>query len=83
MLLVGVMSRSVATGGIGGYAEALAHLKPPYWWTYSSRRLEEDLVVSVEGVADVVGSSWGAAWQMITGDKNLNTSIPVEEVLNR
>ena len=63
--------------------DAFAHLKPPYWWTYSSRRLEEDLVVSVEGVADVVGSSWGAAWQMITGDEDLKTSIPVEEVLNR
>ena len=62
---------------------AFAHLKPPYWWTYSSRRLAEDLVISVEGVADVVGSSWGAAWQMITDDEALKSSIPVDEVLNR
>ncbi len=62
--------------------DAFAHLKPPYWWTYSSRRLEEDFVVSVEGVADVVGSSWGAAWQRITGDEGVKTSIPVEKVLN-
>ena len=61
---------------------AFAHLKGPWWWTYSSRRLEEDLVVSTDGIADVVMSTWGAAWQQVTDDAPAETSIPVDEVLN-
>jgi hypothetical protein len=63
--------------------DAFAQIKGPWWWTYSSRRLDEDLVVAVSGVAEVVASTWGAAWQQITGDAPAATSVPVEEVLNR
>ena len=61
---------------------AFADVKGPWWWTYSSRRLEEDLVVSATGVAEVVLSTWGAAWQRITEDAPADTSIPLKDVLN-
>lgn len=61
--------------------DGLRDLKGPWFWTYSSRVLEKDLLVSSTGVTEIVGQGRGGGWQRITQAEPAPTSVPIEEIL--
>ena len=60
----------------------LKSLKGPWFWTYSSRVLEEDLVVSANGKTEIIGQLRGAAWQRVTNEQPAASSEPIEKYLD-
>lgn len=61
--------------------DGLSDIKGPWFWSYSSRVLEEDLLVSSHGVTEIIGQSRGGGWQRIGDHESAATSLPIEEVL--
>jgi hypothetical protein len=61
--------------------DALRGLGGPWFWTYSSRMLTEDLTVSALGVTEIIGQLRGAAWQRVTSVEPAPTSEPIERFL--